>query len=376
MRPQPQTHRRPGAARRTPHVTVRGAASLLVAAALAAGAWLPAAAQVQALAASTGAPTRTTSATEPPHTGPATWGISPAGVEGADGRASLEVVAAPGETVTEHVEVRNVGESALTLRVYAADASSSDDGTFDVLSDDETSVGVGRWTTLGPTDVTLGPRERRVVSATIAVPADASPGDHAGGVVAVLRSGTVGGDTSVAVDRRVGTRLHVRVDGPVEPHLAVDVRSVRYAPSASPSGGQVVADVVVRNDGNVRLAGESRVDVEGPFGLSGGSSPALPVPELLPGDEYLTTVTVPAVAPLGRLLVTAEATATSSGEQDLTGTVPPGTDAASLWAVPWIALALLVAALAAGAWWIRRRRRRSAPAHDDETTAAVPRSSP
>ncbi|TGJ94378.1 hypothetical protein DLJ96_19990, partial [Actinotalea fermentans ATCC 43279 = JCM 9966 = DSM 3133] len=77
--------------------------------------------------------------------------------------------------------------------VYASDGVVTADGQFDLLPAGATPVDGGAWITLGEGD-TAGPTQRVEVAAessvtvpfTVAVPADATPGDHPAGVVAAL----------------------------------------------------------------------------------------------------------------------------------------------------------------------------------------------
>lgn len=291
----------------------------------------------------------------------ATWSIAPASTAGSDGRHTVEIVADPGHSYVEHLEVRNLGEDELTLGVYAADATTSPDGVFDLLAAEDEAMGIGAWTTVAEPALTLAPRERRVVPVTIEIPADATPGDHAGGIVAAMRSEVTDGPNAAAVEHRVGTRVHVRVAGVVDPRLEVSVDTSRYHQSAVPfTSGRSTADLTVHNAGNLQLAGRLGVALTGPFGLSTGETVSVEIPELLPGDSITRSVTVPAVAPWGRLSVTATAEPVSSGAQQLDGTVPTASATATLWAVPWATAATV--ALLLGAVVVARQRRRASAA--------------
>ena len=49
-----------------------------------------------------------------------TWSVAPATADGPDGRSWVELRLDPGETVTEHLAVRNLGESATTFVLRCA----------------------------------------------------------------------------------------------------------------------------------------------------------------------------------------------------------------------------------------------------------------
>nr|WP_246401400.1 DUF916 domain-containing protein [Jiangella mangrovi] len=283
---------------------------------------------------------------------PVTWGIVPSGPDGPGDRAAFEHTVDPGATITDVVAVSNYTEQPLTLDLYASDAVRNTQGGFDLLAAADAPVDVGSWVDLGEPTVTVPARSRVDVPFRITVPANATPGDHAGGIVAGLTTRATGGG-QVAVDHRVGARLYLRVTGTLEPSLTVD--DVRVAFDGLPLGqpGAVRVEYTVRNEGNLRLAGRPAVRVAGPFGLGARTWTGDLLPELLPGDSIAGSAVVDGVWQLGRLDVEVEIRPETSGGQTLDPAPPAGTAAARLWVVPWIALAVLAAVVLAV---VRRRR--------------------
>ncbi|WP_158564033.1 WxL protein peptidoglycan domain-containing protein [Jiangella anatolica] len=292
---------------------------------------------------------------------PTTWGIVPSGPDGPGDRAAFEYTLDPGTTISDVVAVSNYTEAPLTLDLYASDAVRNTQGGFDLLPAADEPVDVGSWVDLGEPAVTIPARSRVDVPFRITVPADATPGDHAGGIVAGLTTQATGGaGGQVAVDRRVGARIYLRVTGTLEPSLTVD--DVHVAFDGLPLGqpGAVRVDYTVRNEGNLRLAGRPALRVAGPFGLGERTWTGDPLPELLPGDSISGSAVVDGVWQLGRLDVEVEIRPETSGSQVLDPAPPPGTFATRLWVVPWVPLALLAALALALVWRRRRRRRRGA----------------
>lgn len=288
---------------------------------------------------------------------PVTWGIVPSGPDGPGERAAFDYTVDPSAVLSDVVAVSNYTEQPLTLDLYAADAVRNTEGGFDLLPAAEAPVDVGAWVELGEPVVTIPPRSRVDVPFRITVPADATPGDHAGGIVAGLTTQADAGGGQVAVDRRVGARIYLRVTGTLRPELTVG--DVRVAFDGAPFGqpGRVRVDYTVRNEGNLRLAGRPTVRVAGPFGLGERTWTGDPLPELLPGDSIAGSALVGGVWQLGRLDVDVEIGAETSGDQVLDPAPPPGTATARLWVVPWLGLAAL-AAIVVTAFLLRRRRRR------------------
>ncbi|WP_212816961.1 WxL protein peptidoglycan domain-containing protein [Polymorphospora rubra] len=307
-------------------------------------------------------PTPAPGATAPaPDPGAVTWGVAPSGPDGPDGRPGFAYKLDPGAVLTDQVAVTNHTPRPLTLDVYASDAFTTAQGGFDLLAADRAPVDVGSWITLPARTVTVPATSRVDIPFELRVPADATPGDHAGGIVASLAAEGTGPDGNrVAVDHRVGTRVHLRVTGQLRPVLAVEDLRIGYDGPAHPfTGGDLTATFTVRNTGNVRLTGPASLTATGPLGLGTWTATTDPLPEILPGGELRTRVRLSGVPPLVRLTATARVAPAAVGDQVLDP--PPAAEPAraAVWAWPWPHLLLLagLGLLALAAVRLRRRRR-------------------
>ncbi|XVV15929.1 WxL protein peptidoglycan domain-containing protein [Actinoplanes sp. CA-131856] len=280
----------------------------------------------------------------PAHAESLTWSVSPSGPKAPNGRTALDYKLDPGATLTDHIAVTNHSQRPLTLRLYASDAFTTAGGGFDLLAGGATPKDTGRWIKLGRTTVTLPGSSRVIVPLTLTVPANATPGDHAGGIVASLTEGT---DGQFTVDHRVGTRVYLRVTGPLRPSQTItDVRldaHPTWNPFTLPG---LTATFTIENTGNVRLKAHPAAKASGPFGLGTTTATAPPIPEILPGGAIRTSIRLDAVPPLFR-------------DQILLST-PETQSRHTLWLIPWPQVALLaVAAALLSVWLFTRRRRRS-----------------
>jgi len=298
-------------------------------------------------------PTTTASAADDPTV---TWGVRPADNDQGSGRPNYSYTLAPGSTVQDAFVVTNHGDKTISLAVYAADGFVSTSGQLDLVGHDVASTDVGAWLQPGKGSIKIKPGKSVQVPFTLTVPADATPGDHTGGIVSSMA--TVG-DSSISVERRLGSRVHVRVAGDLAPALTVEGMSVTHSGSTDlvPRGTATVRFTVV-NTGNVRLGGTVALRLHGPFGLLGTTATVPDLPELLPGSRHDVSVTVPDVP--ATLAVFADATVTPVVVDAAAGTVVPVVVRASGWGwgAPWLVL-LVVALLVA--WAVRRlvvRRRR------------------
>lgn len=244
-------------------------------------------------------------APEPPAAGDPvvhSWALAPATADrtGTGARPNLSYQAAPGSEVRDEVTVFNYSNVTMTYRLYATDAFNSDDGSFSLLSAQERPSGVGTWVSLPQSSVTLLPRSQATMPVVLKVPVTARPGDHAGAILASSQALGTGPDgKTITLDRRTGSRLYVRVDGPLAPELAVEQLRTTYGAKLNPLGGTAEVSYRIENRGNVRMAGKHRVAVAGPFGLLERAKEPAEIPELLPGEGVTVRVTFDGVAALG-----------------------------------------------------------------------------
>jgi hypothetical protein len=298
------------------------------------------------------APPPSTSPTGSTGTGvSSSFSVAPTGTDPAEpsSRPNLSYSLAPGGAVQDSVTVWNYSDIPLDFDLYASDAYNNKDGAFDVLPGGKPSTDAGTWVTLAQNKVTVPAHTSLEVPIAVTVPAGAQPGDHTAGVIASSKTpGTDAEGHHVVFDRRTGTRLYLRVTGPVNPALVVEDVSTEYHAAANPLDGSVDVTYKVRNTGNVRLGAHQHVEVKDLFG-SVDERKGDDIPELLPGStltyhEHFTGV--PAT-----FRVSAEVTVTPFAPKSSDGTLPKGAEAssasASAWAIPWTLLLVLVLIVAA-----------------------------
>jgi hypothetical protein len=286
------------------------------------------------------------------------WTLTPAASAGNGNRAEFSYSAAPGTSINDAVTLFNLGNTQLTFRVYAADAFTRDDGTFDVASRDAAPTGAGGWVALEQDLVTVPAGQQVTIPIVIAVPADAEPGDHAGGILASVYENVPDDPTQpVKVEFRTGTRLYLRVDGDTQPSLGISDLTTSYDAEGNPTRGTLDVTFRIVNRGNVRLGGTATITVNGPFGLRTQEVVLEPVADILPGSDVIVTTRIPDVAALGVIFTTVRLVPDAPSSAGADGAIIASSRTI---APPWVLLAALgavVLALVAG----RVRRRRLAP---------------
>jgi hypothetical protein len=292
-----------------------------------------------------------------PNSGPTqSWSVRPTPTDAEPDRSSFFFDAAPGETVQDSFRVRNLGERELPLRIYATDAKNTPTGSLVLLSAAESPTDIGTWITFDRTKnveleaagatVTIRPLAFVDLPFTLKVPASAEPGDHTGGILSsFLAPGSDANGQAVTLDRRLASRVALRVDGPLAPGLTISDLSTSYGGALNPAGrGSTDISYRVTNDGNVRLSATQIAKASGPLGLGARTATLQPIPELLPGNSIIVTSTLSGVWPTVRTSTKVVLRPISTRPGDEFPALSAAEASAGDWAVPWSLLVLLLAA--------------------------------
>lgn len=274
-----------------------------------------------------------------------------------DDRTRLSYQLQPGQRIEDEYVVRNTGSTAQSVTLFGTDAFNTEEGQFALLDTAKKPTAVGTWVLFDGSQPTetfpLDPGQQRTVPFTLVVPADASPGDHAGGIVVSSQKG----DGQILVDRRVATRLYVRVPGDLQPALTIANVSAAYQAQWNPFTGSTAVTFTVRNSGNVALGASMLVGAKALFGIPAGTAVRQNLPELLPGSTRTLTVVVPETAQVGYLNPYVQLQPTVEKDALNPGPLALVSRDTVIAAVPW--WILILAVLVAGFFLFRRWRRRS-----------------
>jgi len=231
------------------------------------------------------------------------WALSPAGSDDpneAGNRPNLTYTADPGAELPDAVTLFNYGTAQLTFRVYGVDAFNTADGAIDVTPGTDDPTEAGSWVTMAQEFITVSPGQQVTIPFTLTVPENAAPGDYRGAILASNQSRSTGNEEQVVIlDRRTGTQLFVRVNGPLSTELAIEDLSTDYEPALNPLAGTATVSYTIVNRGNVTLSGSSAVSVGGPFGLGKQTLAQSDFGTLLPGGAVPVTLTVENVPAFG-----------------------------------------------------------------------------
>jgi len=287
-------------------------------------------------------------------------------------RSHFDFTLSPGGSAKDSVVLSNFTANASSFEIYAADAYNLSNGGFALRLATQPKRDVGAWIRLPVSDYSVPARTSATIPFSISVPPNARPGDHAGGIVALLLTPVrVGSGSRIEIREAVGTRVYVRVNGPLHPGLRLERLSVR--PSRSfwslwKGGGSARVSFEVVNTGNVKLTGAARLWATTPLGGKVKEFAPVPISALLPASSTQISLPdwpLPFVGPT----VTVSADVSAGGMQART--------AASFLDVPWALGGVVVAVVVAGAGWAgwrwrRRRKARSRRSGQETAAAAAP----
>jgi hypothetical protein len=317
------------------------------------------------------------------------WSVAPATADSLDAkRQFFDFAVQPGASFADHVAVTNYSAQPVEFHIYGADATTDyDTHKYALVSSTKRSVDLGSWVSVqgGPsscpasassattadclsklgTRITVQPNTAVIVPFTITVPKNARPGDHSAGIVAAYTQGG-NGKKSVTLEQRVGSRIYVRVAGPLRPELSTSGEVLTFHGGKNPfGGGGATVGFDLKDSGNTRVSAVPRFTVTGPFGIPIARAAAPVVENLLPGGVTHVQVEIPKGVPrlflvFGGIEVHAQP-ADGTIKDDRLPADAHGT--AVGWAVPWIwvlIVVLVAAGVVGGLWWRRRSQERLA----------------
>ncbi len=219
-----------------------------------------------------------------------------------DARTSFRYAIDPGQRLDDFFLVTNTGTAEQAFTVVGTDAFNDGEGEYALLATAEAPVAIGTWVTFengaNRIEFTLGPGQSRLLPFSLEVPADATPGDHVGGLLAsVITPGE-----EVNLDRRVASRMYARVSGDLQPRLAISGIDASYGGDWwNLLTGAVTVHYTVSNPGNVALSGNATGNVSTWFGIPVASASGGSIKELLPGNTATYEVVVSGIGQLGYL---------------------------------------------------------------------------
>lgn len=145
-----------------------------------------------------------------------------------------------GGTAAGTIELTNENDRPLKIQVDPVDGLTGATSGAVYANRDDPRKETGRWLTPAASSITVGPHARSELRFTVAVPADAEPGDHVGAIAfQTPASAPSEGSFSVKQIVRVAVAVQIRVSGPAKRAAELGGMAIE------PVGGTQVPSVVV-----------------------------------------------------------------------------------------------------------------------------------
>lgn len=138
----------------------------------------------------------------------------------------------PGSTVDDSIILRNAGNQNESIKLYATDATANEAGSFSPKMANEEQKGIGAWTTLEKSEVTLGPNESVEVKFKINIPQDIAPGQYFGSIINEEVSADIPCDEilevstkcqgNIQIRTRTGNRIYLTIPGEIKQDIKLN----------------------------------------------------------------------------------------------------------------------------------------------------------
>lgn len=122
----------------------------------------------------------------------------------------------PGESAQDYGYVKNLSDIDLSINLYGADETTTNEGGFSLKTKDQGQNQVGSWITFEEKNFTLKPQEIKKVKFTINVPPNIALGEYHGGVAAE-KTKPDSHNPNITIAVRIGLRVDVKVTPAPQP---------------------------------------------------------------------------------------------------------------------------------------------------------------
>ncbi|HLG25999.1 MAG TPA: LysM peptidoglycan-binding domain-containing protein [Candidatus Gracilibacteria bacterium] len=181
--------------------------------------------------------------------------------EGFDRQFNLQIDA--GSSIKAAIVVKNLGNAPIGVKLYGADATHSNQGTFALTTQATEQKHIGTWVKFDEPIRTIYAKEEKIIPFSVIVPPDATPGNYGGGIaVETAPIGTDGqGQTKNAVN--VSSRIFVKmfVDVPGEKNFSYEWGGFEYLAPGDMARPRF--RFAFKNTGNTIVLAEPKIELKG-----------------------------------------------------------------------------------------------------------------
>ncbi|HEC66541.1 MAG TPA: DUF916 domain-containing protein [bacterium] len=162
----------------------------------------------------------------------------------------------PGEVKKGKVVIVNTSNELVELEVYPVDAVTTKDGAFAPEPKDKKKIGVGAWTTLAESEISLASKETKTIDFVIEVPEDAEVGDQMGAIIMQNKELSSGpAESGLRIATRVGVRMYITIPGDI-------IKELEFKEFTQKTEDRIVIfSSTFVNKGNVRIRLKGSIEI-------------------------------------------------------------------------------------------------------------------
>jgi hypothetical protein len=171
----------------------------------------------------------------------------------------------PGEKQSSAIDIENVSDNPITLSVYGADGTQSNQGTFALTTKTAEQKHIGLWTSVAKDTITVKPHAHAQVEFTVNVPTNATPGTYSGGIAVEENSSEKPTDkqansgNSISISARFVVKLFVTVPG--EKINAYEWTNFAFSPASD--NKPATFTLSYKNTGNTIITANQEITIKG-----------------------------------------------------------------------------------------------------------------
>ncbi|MBU0648194.1 DUF916 domain-containing protein [Patescibacteria group bacterium] len=249
---------------------------------------------------------------------------------------------ANGATHQDTVVIENMGDSDLSVKIYAVDALTTTEGAFALENEEEEKNDVGAWVNVEGSELDLGPREKGTVNFSITIPEDASPGEHMGGIV--VENKKIKEGELLNLKTRVGVRMIETVPGEIVKKVNIgDINVEGFFASIWSLFYDYHFDYKLINEGNVQISPKSEVSLDSNWFGNVASATKEVNGSIFPQKDVAQQLDIDETLYFGPYTLTI----TASAQEDMV----PVQKSHTFWVLPWKILLAMAVVLIAGISW-------------------------
>lgn len=193
--------------------------------------------------------------------------------------ATIEKLANPGDVLNEEVKITNVSGEDKQYFIYKRDIIGVEDGGVPIFAEEgteKTGFEITEWVTITAEPINVKAGETIILPISIAVPQNASPGSHFGGVFVSLEAPKLR-EIGAGVGYEVASILSIRISGDV-----IDDARVRSFSTDRLfySTKDINFSAKIENQGNILIRPRGPLEIKS---MLGGTSEVVTINEALAG---------------------------------------------------------------------------------------------